>query len=160
MHKRNEEDRAQFEGDSMLNFVPTETQIMLNVGGQVFQTTAGVLTKDKFSILASLCTENPPLEQDDDGCFFVERDWWIFRYILQFLRNDTLPRDSGLLEEIYTEASFYRLNSLRRAIEVRASTLTGKTGGSRLRKSRGGGSLLDVKERGSQPSRHYAEPFP
>jgi hypothetical protein len=146
MHKKNEEDRARFEGDSMLNFVPSETQIMLNVGGQVFQTTAGVLTKDKFSILASLCTENPPLEQDDDGCFFVERDWWVFRYILQFLRNDTLPRDSGLLEEMYTEASFYRLNSLRRAIEVRASTLTvNQSKGSPLKKSRGGGGLLEVK---------------
>lgn len=80
-----------------------------------------MLCKDKFSILASLCSQSPPLEQDEEGVFFVERDWWVFRYILQFLRNDTLPRDSGLLEEMYTEASFYRLNSLRRAIEVRRS---------------------------------------
>ena len=49
------------------------------------------------------------------------------RYILQFLRNDTLPRDAGLLEEMYTEASFYRLNSLRRAIEIRASSVTIKS---------------------------------
>ena len=75
--------------------------------------------------LAKFRSLNSP--QDEAGCFFVERDWWVFRYILQFLRNDTLSRDSGLLEEMYTEASFYRLNSLRRAIEVRASTLTIKT---------------------------------
>jgi len=145
MHKKNEEGWSQFEGDSMLDFVAPETQIMLNVGGQVFQTTCGVLTKDKFSILASLCTQSPPLEHDEDGCFFLERDWWVFRYILQFLRNDTLPRDSGLLEEMYTEASFYRLNSLRRAIEVRASTLSMKAGrGSPQRRSKGG-NLLEAK---------------
>ena len=35
MHKKNEEARSQFEKDSMLTFVPEETQVMLNVGGQV-----------------------------------------------------------------------------------------------------------------------------
>jgi len=111
----------------MLSFIASDTKVMLNVGGQVFSTTAAVLTKDKFSVLAALCTADAPLEKDGDGCFFIERDWWVFRYILQFLRNDTLPRDAGLLEEMYTEASFYRLNSLRRAIEIRASTVTIKS---------------------------------
>jgi len=124
MHKSNEEDRSNFDGESSLKFLPPDSQVMLNVGGQVFQTTAGVLTKDRFSILASLCSEGGcPMERDENGCFFLERDWWVFRYILQFLRNNTLPRDGPLLEEMYTEASFYRLNSLRRAIEARASTM-------------------------------------
>jgi hypothetical protein len=120
MHKANEEVRLNFDSESALKFVEPDTQIMLNVGGQVFQTTAKVLTKDKFSILASLCSQSPPIEKDENDCFFIERDWWVFRYILQFLRNNTLPRDAPLLEEMYTEASFYRLNSLRRAIEARA----------------------------------------
>ena len=68
MHKKNEEDRSKFEGDSMLDFVPPETQVMLNVGGQVFQTTASVLTKDKFSILAALCSKSPPLEKVSSIC--------------------------------------------------------------------------------------------
>ncbi|GMH92963.1 hypothetical protein TrVE_jg7749 [Triparma verrucosa] len=163
MHKKNEEARSQFEKDSMLTFVPEETQVMLNVGGQVFQTTAGVLCKDKFSILAALCTQSPPLEQDDEGVFFVERDWWVFRYILQFLRNDSLPRDSGLLEEMYTEASFYRLNSLRRAIEVRCSTLTVKTTTQIEGPGGGGGGLLQskggVRSSWPQPYAPLGDPF-
>ncbi len=124
MHKTNDDDRQAFNSSSTMTFLAPETPILLNVGGQVFQTTVGVLTVDKFSILAALCTTDPPLSKDSTGCFFIERDWWVFRYILQFLRNDSLPRDAPLLEEMYTEASFYRLNSLRRAIEIRASTLT------------------------------------
>jgi hypothetical protein len=127
MHKTNDDDRQTFTSSSAMTFLAPETPILLNVGGQVFQTTVAVLTADKFSILAALCTSDPPLAKDSTGCFFIERDWWVFRYILQYLRNDTLPRDASLLEEMYTEASFYRLNSLRRAIEVRASTLTIKT---------------------------------
>ena len=45
---------------------------------------------------------------------------WIFRHILYFLRSDALPADPLLLEEMYNEANFYRLSSLRSAIEERA----------------------------------------
>ena len=141
MHKTNEEDRTTFDSDSSLSFLSPDTQVMLNVGGQIFQTTCGVLTKDRFSILAALCsTGNCPLEKDENDCFFLERDWWVFRYILQFLRNNTLPRDGPLLEEMYTEASFYRLNSLRRAIEARASSMGMDKRNSKGRR-RGGGSV-------------------
>lgn len=42
---------------------------------------------------------------------------WIFRHILAFLHDGVLPSDLAVLQEMYTEASYYRLNSLRRAIE-------------------------------------------
>jgi hypothetical protein len=154
--RTNTEAIARFESDSLLTFHPPSTPVILNVSGQIFTTTVSVLTTDKFSVLASLCTTEPPLQPDDDGVFFIERDWWVFRYILQFLRNSTLPRDTALLEEMYTEASFYRLNSLRRAIELKASTVTVKSttrieghsngsngGGGLLVPGGGGGGLPD-----------------
>ena len=49
---------------------------------------------------------------------------WIFRHILQFLRTDSLPDDPLLLEEMYNEATFYRLGSLRKAIEDRNAAST------------------------------------
>ena len=68
-------------------------------------------------------------------------------------------RDAGLLEEMYTAASFYRLNSLRRAIEVKFGT---------LRKARrdGGGqsegeSILKVKRdgRNGELGKSLPDPF-
>lgn len=111
-----------------LNFVQPDTPMRLNVGGQIFETTAGVLTKDRFSILAGLCrakadgSPNPVLPADTDGSFYIERDWFVFRHILNFLRSEALPQDPLLLEEMYSEATFYRLRSLRESIEKRSNT--------------------------------------
>jgi BTB/POZ domain len=73
-----------------------------------------------YSLLAALCkAKSPPVSRDATGAFFLDRDWWIFRYILQFLRSGALPQDSALLQEMHTEAAFYRMGSLRRAIEAK-----------------------------------------
>ena len=94
MHKTNADNLQQFttESSELLKFLPSDTQISLNVSGQIFNTTVEILTKDKFSILANLCTTNPSLppsndpESDTDTpTFFIERDWWIFRYVLHFM---------------------------------------------------------------------------
>jgi hypothetical protein len=50
--------------------------MVLNVGGQVFETTAALLTKDKYSVLAALCRKaKPPLTKNKQGQIFIERDW-------------------------------------------------------------------------------------
>ncbi|CAM9554833.1 unnamed protein product [Scytosiphon promiscuus] len=121
MHRRNAEAREAFEKEATFDFVSGDKQIVLNIGGQKFQTTAGVLCRDRFSLLASICTTTPPIAPDESGEFFFERDWWIFRYVLQFLRTGDLPSDQALLREMYGEAIFYRLNSLRRAIQRRSA---------------------------------------
>uniref|UniRef100_A0A7S2FDC8 BTB domain-containing protein n=1 Tax=Florenciella parvula TaxID=236787 RepID=A0A7S2FDC8_9STRA len=136
-HKDNDKAREKFDKECRaagISFVPEETPIRLNVGGQIFETSAGVLCKDRFSILAALCRKdgdarmNPPIPADrgtaSSGAFFLDRDWWIFRHILQFLRTDSLPDDPLLLEEMYNEATFYRLGSLRKAIEDRNAAST------------------------------------
>ncbi|CAM9913103.1 unnamed protein product, partial [Chrysoparadoxa australica] len=117
MHQENSLQRGEFEKEAQFDFVAPDSRIMLNVGGQLFETTAEVLCRDRFSLLASLCKKKSPIQPDETGVFFLDRDWWVFRHILQFLRDGSLPQQEGLLEEMHCEASFYRLNSLRRAIE-------------------------------------------
>ena len=100
------------------DFVDRNERICLNVGGQYFETTAGILTRDPYSILASCCRKtNIPIKQDADGTFYIDRDWWLFRHILSYLRSNILPNELETLKELYVEASFYRLESLQKAIE-------------------------------------------
>jgi hypothetical protein len=129
-HKENEKAREKLEAEKLeagLHFVDPSMLIKLNVGGQEFETTAGVLCRDEFSILAGICRGSGKVldsrmqsEPDEGGptpSFFLDRDWWIFRHILQFLRSDVLPEDPLLVEEMYNEASFYRLRILKEAID-------------------------------------------
>ena len=94
-----------------------DTLIFLNVGGQLIELPAEILTRDPASILAALCRKSPPIPCSEDG-FFIDRDSWIFRHIVNYLRYDTLPSDIDTLKELYREASFYRLRSLKNAIET------------------------------------------
>jgi hypothetical protein len=99
------------------NFLPPETLIAINVGGQLFETSVEVLTSDPYSVLAACCRVDTPIKPDDEGVFFFDRDWWIFRHIISFLRSNKLPNEIETLKELYKEASFYRIEKLQRAIE-------------------------------------------
>jgi hypothetical protein len=98
-------------------FLEAGTNIGLNVGGQLFETDVATLTKDPYSVLAAICRVKPIMPPSKDGVFFFDRDWWLFRHILAFLRSSALPSDLETLKELYVEASYYRLESLQRAIE-------------------------------------------
>ena len=103
-----------------LNFVlGGAQQVKLNVGGQVFEIAAKHLVVDRFSLLANVCRKEPVIEMGEDGSFFFDRDWWIFRHIYLFLLDGTLPTSVATLRELYYEATFYRLSLLRYAIETR-----------------------------------------
>ena len=94
--------------------------IILNVGGQIFEAAVEVLTKDPYSVLASFCRKDSPIYSGEDPhrrVFFLDRDWWIFRHLLSFLRSDILPTDLETLKELYREAIYYRVQSLQSAIE-------------------------------------------
>ena len=94
-------------------------QVKLNVGGQIFEIAAKHLIVDRFSLLANVCRKEPVIEVGEDGSFFFDRDWWIFRHIYLFLLDGTLPTSVATLRELYYEATFYRLSLLRYAIETR-----------------------------------------
>jgi hypothetical protein len=44
-------------------------------------------------------------------------DRWLFRYVMTFLRDGTLPDDRQLLSQLYREAVHWNLASMQRAIE-------------------------------------------
>lgn len=78
---------------------------------------AEVLTRDPASILAALCRRESLPNTGPTDIFYIDRDWWLFRHIVNFLRHDILPSELETLKELYREASYYRLSSLQHAIE-------------------------------------------
>ena len=42
-----------------LQFLPADSVVSLNVGGQLFETTVDILTRDPYSILAACCRVKP-----------------------------------------------------------------------------------------------------
>jgi hypothetical protein len=118
LKSKNENEAIQLMNRVELDFVHPDTHIGLNVGGQIFETTCGVLTRDPYSILAACCRKRDvPIPQNSDGTFRFDRDWWLFRHILSYLRSNILPNELETLKELYVEASFYRLENLQKAIE-------------------------------------------
>jgi hypothetical protein len=95
----------------------------------MFEAPEAVLRRDPSSLLASLCDPDPPLLADREGFFFFERDWWVFRHVLAFLRDGALPEDRGLLAQLYREAAFWHVRELQRAIEERKLHLHARVAG-------------------------------
>jgi hypothetical protein len=86
-------------------------QVTVSVGGQTFITTRRVLCREPGSRLARAAAVMDTIAHD--------RDWWLFRYVLNFLRDGLLPSDTATLDRLYQEADFWRLESLKQAIEER-----------------------------------------
>lgn len=91
--------------------------VRINVGGLMFEANEDVLQRDPDSLLCKLTTENPPLLPETDGSFVFNRDWWLFRFILAFLRDGVLPDDRGLLAQLYKETTYWHLSEMQHAIE-------------------------------------------
>lgn len=96
---------------------PEEEHKLINISGLMFEAPVSVLRRDKDSLLAQLCSAEPPVVPDPDGFFYFDRDWWLFRYILNFLRDGSLPDDRTLLAQLYREAGFWHLHEMQVAIE-------------------------------------------
>lgn len=54
---------------------PEEPHVLINVGGLMFETPVSVLKRDPGSLLAQLCSADPPIQMDPEGYFFFDRDW-------------------------------------------------------------------------------------
>ena len=98
-------------------------RVRLNVGGQLFEVSTAVLGQDPDSLLAALCDPECPLlaqgEAQSGGArvVYVDRDWWVFRYVLIFMRDGLVPKSRALSLQLYAEAQFWKLGSLQRALE-------------------------------------------
>lgn len=90
-------------------------RIILNVGGQFFDTTLATLTRDSSTLLAAMFSGRYPVECDPhNNSYFLDRDPSHFRYCLNFLRDNTitLPPNRGLHLELLREASYYQISAL------------------------------------------------
>ena len=116
---KNEKEMDDILHKPQFQFLEPDTYVGLNIGGQLFETTVSVLTRDPYSILAACCRKvrEPSIPIGEDGLVFFDRDWWLFRHILSYLRSNILPNELETLKELYLEASYYRLESLQRSIE-------------------------------------------
>jgi len=102
-------------------------RLRLRVGGQSFEVAKEALCEDKHSLLFALCQDDSPAVVPGEpvsDTVVVDRDWWLFRFIVTFLRDGLIPEDRGTALQLYREAAFWRLGSLQRAIEEAHLNLT------------------------------------
>lgn len=106
----------QQQSDQQQEVVPSVVE--LNVGGVFYTTALATLTREAGSHLAELFSGKAPVEKDAKGKYFLDRDGVLFRYVLDFLRNQALVLPEGFRERerLRQEANFYGLPGLERAI--------------------------------------------
>jgi len=66
-----------------------ESKVTLNVGGHLFETSVGTLRTFPDSFLGRMfAPENRDFLKANNGCYFIDRDGKLFRFILELYRNN------------------------------------------------------------------------
>ncbi|GFV41183.1 hypothetical protein TNCV_1102461 [Trichonephila clavipes] len=88
--------------------------VELNVGGVLYTTSLSTLTKDTKCLLGQIFTGKESIGKDGKGRYFVDRDGVLFRYVLDFLRNQklVLPENFHEKERLKNEAEFFNMADL------------------------------------------------
>ncbi|KFM63023.1 BTB/POZ domain-containing protein KCTD12, partial [Stegodyphus mimosarum] len=90
--------------------------IELNVGGVFYTTSLATLTRESNSLLAQIFggTISSGPYRDSKGKFFVDRDGVLFRYILDYLRDQkiVLPENFHERRRLRHEAEYFNLPGL------------------------------------------------
>ncbi|XP_028292283.1 BTB/POZ domain-containing protein KCTD12.1 [Gouania willdenowi] len=99
--------------------------IELNVGGQVYVTRHKTLVAVPDSLLWTMFSKKAPKElaRDSKGRFFLDRDGFLFRYILDYLRdlNLVLPDYFPEKSRLQREADFFQLRDLAKRLSPHVS---------------------------------------
>ncbi|XDV15212.1 hypothetical protein PO909_015342 [Leuciscus waleckii] len=99
--------------------------IELNVGGQVYVTRHSTLLSVPNSLLWTMFSQKTPTEltTDSKGRFFLDRDGFLFRYILDYLRDQTLVLPDYFKEKasLLKEAEYFQLQELARRLRPAVS---------------------------------------
>uniref|UniRef100_A0A3Q2T671 Potassium channel tetramerisation domain containing 12.1 n=1 Tax=Fundulus heteroclitus TaxID=8078 RepID=A0A3Q2T671_FUNHE len=107
---------------------PFSEIIELNVGGQVYVTRHKTLVAVPDSLLWNMFTKKSPKElaRDSKGRFFLDRDGFLFRYILDYLRdlNLVLPDYFPEKSRLQREADFFSLRDLAKRLSPRSGYIT------------------------------------
>lgn len=108
--------------------------VELNVGGVHYTTTLSTLTRDPDSLLGQMFTgrSRTPVLRDSKGKYFIDRDGVLFRYTLDFLRNQklTLPENFHECERLRQEADYFQMKEMRNTLMAVASTAGASDGAS------------------------------
>ncbi|KAF7456359.1 BTB/POZ domain-containing protein KCTD8 [Cryptosporidium felis] len=101
----------------------TDTRIKLNVGGIYYETTrTTLLNANDASNYFSIYLLGMERTGEDPREIFIDRNGFLFQYILEYLRTGTIvsiPDKEHIIKGLLVEADFYLLDSL-------SSTLTRK----------------------------------
>lgn len=95
--------------------------INLSVGGLEYQTAYCNLVKDRESMLAAMFSGRHSFQVDLKGRYFIDRDGQLFRYVLNYLRNNELsiPRENSvLISELIREAEYYQLDGMLQELQI------------------------------------------
>lgn len=107
------------QSDSLSSTFPEIVE--LNVGGQVYVTRLETLTAVPKSLLWTKFSQSSPgeLPKDGKGRFFFDRDGFLFRYILDYLRDSELflPEFFKEKRRLQKEADFFQLPELSRRLQ-------------------------------------------
>ncbi|CAK6956417.1 BTB/POZ domain-containing protein KCTD12b [Scomber scombrus] len=105
--------------------VPFPEIIELNVGGQVYITRFSTLTSVPDSLLWEMFSRKSAkgLARDTKGRFFVDRDGFLFRYILDYMRDQQLVLPDHFPERgrLQREAEFFNLPELVKMLAPKIS---------------------------------------
>ncbi|XP_044148445.1 BTB/POZ domain-containing protein KCTD8 [Bufo gargarizans] len=95
---------------------PFPDVVELNVGGQVYVTKYSTLISVPDSTLYSMFSRNnvKELPRDNRSRFFIDRDGFLFRYVLDYLRDKqlSLPDHFPEKERLLREAEYFQLGDL------------------------------------------------
>ncbi|XP_056413256.1 BTB/POZ domain-containing protein KCTD8 [Hyla sarda] len=104
---------------------PFPDVVELNVGGQVYVTKYSTLTSIPDSTLYSMFSRNnvKELPRDNRSRFFIDRDGFLFRYVLDFLRDKqlSLPDHFPEKERLLREAEYFQLNDLVKLLTLKVT---------------------------------------
>uniref|UniRef100_A0A8C3P398 BTB domain-containing protein n=1 Tax=Chrysemys picta bellii TaxID=8478 RepID=A0A8C3P398_CHRPI len=99
--------------------------IELNVGGQVYITRHPTLVSVPGSLLWEMFTQKNirSLARDSKGRFFVDRDGFLFRYILDYMRDQqlVLPEHFPERNRLQREAEYFKLPELVKMLSPKLS---------------------------------------
>ena len=107
-----------------------EGRVILNIGGQCFQTSRVTLMADPTSMFALMLRKGCPL-RPSRNTYFLDRDPSHFKFILNYFRNGAhvdicmLPHEKRYLLEMLMESRFYMLSGLEDIILARLKQVTG-----------------------------------
>ncbi|KAM3613269.1 uncharacterized protein V6R79_023196 [Siganus canaliculatus] len=108
---------------------PPSDVIELNVGGQVYYTRIATLTSFPNSLLGKLFSNKKgssnDLSRDLRGRYFIDRDGFLFRYVLDYLRDKqvVLPDHFPERGRLKREAEYFQLPELVKLLSAEDSKL-------------------------------------